>query len=293
MSNQMITGRIIKGIGGFYYIKSAGSSCLYEAKPVGIFRHQHIVPTVGDLVDLEPEGEQYSLTAIHPRKNLFIRPPVANVDLAVIVFAFRNPRPNLLLLDKMLVACEARGVKPLICLTKRDLAQEKDLDILKIYQRTPYSVIMMTAGDQETLQELQDCLKGKTAFLAGPSGVGKSTLTNALCGRQAMDTGALSEKLGRGKHTTRHVELMDLPGGGVLLDTPGFSSLKLEDALTPEELRDSFPEFARGLCRFKDCFHGAEPDCMVRRQLETGKIAEERYAHYQAMLEALRKRERY
>lgn len=287
-----ITGRIIKGIGGFYYIKPSGSSCLLEARAVGILRHRHQTPTVGDYVEAEGSGGQYTLTKILPRKNIFVRPPVANVDLAVITFAFRNPRPNLLLLDELLVNCELRGVDAVICLTKEDLAKKKDFRILDIYQKTGYPIVISSQSSSEGVKKLRAMLKDKTAFFAGPSGVGKSTLTNALCGRDEMDTGDLSQKLGRGKHTTRHVELVALPYGGYLLDTPGFSSLRPEE-MDIYDLKNYFPEFPSGECRFDDCLHLAEPDCAVRAAVEEGKIAKSRYENYCQMIEIIKKRNTY
>ena len=288
---EKFEGRIIKGIGGFYYIKSAGSSCLLEAKPIGLFRHQHITPTVGDYVTLEREGDQYTMVAIQPRKNLFVRPPVANVDLAVIVFALKKPKPNTMLLDKLLVGCEAKGVRAVICFTKADLAGDKDRRILEVYSKTPYPVVTMAPDDDGALAELQGYMKDHTTFLAGPSGVGKSTLTNRLCRGKGMETGDLSEKLGRGKHTTRHVELLALEEGGYLLDTPGFSSLQLEDGIEADFLESLFPEFTLGQCRFNSCTHRAEPDCAVKAQLEAGTIAPSRYDHYVEVYDELKRKE--
>lgn len=293
-SKTPISGRIVQGIGGFYTIEKSDGSRV-TAKPVGILRHRRQTPVVGDWVTVEKDGAQdgeYALTAIAERKNVFVRPPVANVDLAVIVFALRNPRPNTLLLDKLLVACEAQGVAPMICFTKGDLAPQSDRAIVETYRKTPYPVVVHSP-EAPADAALARHMAGKTVFLAGPSGVGKSTLTNRLCGGAVMATGELSAKLGRGRHTTRHVALLPLPGGGWILDTPGFSSLKLADTVTPETLRDYFPEFARGTCKFNDCLHLREPGCAVRAQLAAGELASSRYENYVALLEELKGRNRY
>ncbi|MGN0193589.1 MAG: ribosome small subunit-dependent GTPase A [Pseudoramibacter sp.] len=295
-TNSPISGRIVKGIGGFYTVKTADGQTV-TAKPVGIFRHQHITPTVGDFAEAVKEDEQdqyYALTAIKPRKNLFVRPPVANVDTAIVTFALRAPKPNLLLIDKMLVACEVRGVKPVLCFTKADLAKPKDFDVAEIYRTTPYPAVISAGDSPEKIHEAAAQLKALigdgTAFFAGPSGVGKSTLTNALCGRAIMDTGHLSKKLRRGKHTTRHVELLALPEGGYLFDTPGFSSLRLDDGVDEAMLREAFAEFPQGACKFADCRHVKEPGCAVREQVEAGQIARSRYENYLALLGQLANR---
>jgi ribosome biogenesis GTPase len=293
-SKTPISGRIVQGIGGFYTIEKSDGGRV-TAKPVGILRHNRQTPMVGDWVTVEKDGAQggeYALTAIAERRNVFVRPPVANVDLAVIVFALRNPRPNTLLLDKLLIACEAQGVTPIICFTKGDLARKKDWDIVAIYRKTPYPVVVHSP-EAPADAALARHMAGKTVFLAGPSGVGKSTLTNRLCGDAVMVTGELSAKLGRGKHTTRHVALLPLPGGGWILDTPGFSSLKLVGTVTPGTLRDYFPEFARGACKFGDCLHLKEPGCAVSAQLTAGEIAPSRYENYVALLGELKGRNRY
>ncbi|MEG0379635.1 MAG: ribosome small subunit-dependent GTPase A, partial [Eubacterium sp.] len=239
MKKQVIKGRIIKGIGGFYYVKPDNSLSLLECKAKGIFRHQKITPTVGDDVDVVENGQdELIIDVIHERRNIFVRPPVSNVDTALIVFAASNPNPNLLLLDKLLIASELKEVEPIICITKTDLPGTTDLETIKrVYAKTPYSLFCFDQQDEVTLSAIEAKIAGKTSFLAGPSGVGKSTLANRLCAEKDMETGELSRKLNRGKHTTRHVELLSLKVGGYLLDTPGFSSLKLDKEIEAEDLR--------------------------------------------------------
>jgi ribosome biogenesis GTPase len=292
-TNSPISGRIVKGVGGFYTVMTEAGQTV-TAKPIGIFRHQHLTPTVGDQVEAVKEDAQdqyYAMTAIKPRRNLFVRPPVANVDTAIVTFALRAPKPNLLLIDKLLVACEVRGVTPVLCFTKADLAKPKDLEVADIYRKTPYTVVISAGDSPEKIAaaavQLKRVIGSRTAFFAGPSGVGKSTLTNALCGREIMDTGHLSKKLKRGKHTTRHVELLTLPDGGYLFDTPGFSSLRLDADMDDAMLREAFAEFPQGACKFADCRHVKEPGCAVREQVASGQIAKSRYEDYLTLLAQL------
>ena len=288
--NKKISGRIVKGIGGFYYIKPADSDILIEAKPRGVFRHKKITPMVGDWVKLEEDNGKSTIVEIEERKNEFVRPPVANVDLAVIVFALTNPKPNFYLLDQLLVASEIKGVEPILCFTKTDLASEEEITKIKNhYKETGYPMLYLNSLDGTGLDELNKYLKNKTAFLAGPSGVGKSTLANRICDNGFMETGELSEKLKRGKHTTRHVELLELSMGGYLLDTPGFSSFKLQNEIDKADLKHFFPEFLQGACRFTSCTHRMEPGCEVKSQVQNGTVDLERYENYKLMYEQLEK----
>lgn len=291
-----ISGRIVKGIGGFYTVVDA-SGLAYTAKPAGILRHRRLTPMVGDYVQIEKDNNQdgeYTLTDIQPRKNELVRPPVSNVDVGIIVAAFRDPAPNGFLIDEMLVSCEAQDIEPVLVFTKRDLARPEDIKWVADYQATPY-LVMFSEPDQweKAADKLGQIIAGRSAFLAGPSGVGKSTLTNALLGDEVMATGNLSKKLGRGRHTTRHVELLALPQGGWLLDTPGFSALNISKQVQIKQLADCFPEFPKGQCRFNDCCHQKEPGCAVREGVEAGRISQNRYDHYIQMLETLRKQKKY
>ena len=280
-------GRILKGIGGFYTIESADSSVLLTAKAAGIFRHQKIKPAVGDHVTVIGESDSYVIAEIEKRRNFFVRPPVANVDRALLVFALAHPKPDLLLLDKLLIACEENRVEAMICLTKRDTADASA--VAEIYAKTPYPVLELNATSPDELAPIAEFCAGHTVFLAGPSGVGKSTITNGLVGQPTMDTGSVSVKLGRGKHTTRHVELIPLKNGGYLADTPGFSSLSPACA-DSASLAGYFPEFPLGGCRFLDCRHRAEPGCAVRAAVEAGDVSPARYANYLTLLQAIEAR---
>ena len=286
---KQFNGKIIRGIGGFYYVEPDGSDSLLECRARGSLRHQRIKPMVGDRVCVVEEKGGFALEKILPRKNTFVRPPVANVDMALIVFAISSPEPDLLLLDKLLIASELKETEPVIVLTKKDLAEPAELEaIAEIYAKTPYKLVAITTDSTEGIEEIEACIAGKTAFLAGPSGVGKSTLANRLCVTSQMETGGLSEKLNRGKHTTRHVELLPLKVGGFLLDTPGFSSLKLDEEITAEELHYYFPEFEQGGCKFNTCLHDSEPKCAVKAQVKAGEISPIRYEHYLYLLNELK-----
>lgn len=287
-------GKIIKGIGGFYYVKLRNPSKIIECKARGVLRHQKIVPTVGDEVVVQSDNPgEWTIESIEPRRNIFIRPPVANVDIGLIVFSMTSPKPNLLLLDKLLISSEIQFVEPVICFTKKDLVSPEEEDVLReIYRKTPYKLFFFSDRDLDVMDEIALEISHKTAFMAGPSGVGKSTLANNLCSNQTMETGTLSHKLKRGKHTTRHVELLEMRSGGFLLDTPGFSSYQLSEFIKAEELREYFPEFSRGECKFKSCLHQGEPGCDVLKDVKSGKISSTRYEHYLYLLEEIKKEQR-
>lgn len=281
MKHKMVDGTIVKGVGGFYYIAPDNQSPLLEAKARGLFRHKKMKPAVGDRVQVAVTASENNITEIYPRKNSFIRPPVVNVDVALLVFAMTDPEPDLLLLDKLGVLAEINGLAPVLIFTKADLAEEAAEGRLRsIYEPTGYELLFISNVAAGELQPLKDKITGQTAFLAGPSGVGKSTLANRLSPGIAMETGTISQKSGRGKHTTRHVELLPLDFGGYLLDTPGFSSLTLEKETDADNLRLYFPEFAQGECKFQNCRHLSEPGCAVKAQVQAGAVANSRYANY-------------
>lgn len=289
--NEQLLGKIIKGIGGFYYVKTDQDDEVRECKARGVLRHQKIIPTVGDHVMIQSDNPgEWMIESILPRRNIFLRPPVANVDIGLIVFSMTNPKPNLLLLDMLLISSEIQNVKPVVCFTKRDLTSTaEEMAIKEIYEKTPYQLFFFSKNDMVTMDQIIGEIGGKTAFMAGPSGVGKSTMANYLCADQTMETGALSQKLKRGKHTTRHVELLKTKNGGYLLDTPGFSSYQISEMIKPEELREYFPEFAQGECRFKSCLHKEEPGCAIKMSVADGEISALRYEHYLSLLEEIKK----
>jgi len=286
----MLKGTIVKGIGGFYYVKTPEG--LIECRARGRFRKGGESPMVGDLVRItltEEDRTKGSVDEILPRKNAFIRPPVANIDQLVVTISVKNPESSLLMADQLTVTAEAAGVLPVICINKQDLDEKRASDIKRIYETTGYTVIMTSAKEETGLDALKAVLKDKITALAGNSGVGKSSLINRLSAEFSLETGSVSDKTQRGRHTTRHTELLELPFGGFVFDTPGFSSYATE-GMTAAELANLFPEIKRveEPCRFVGCAHIAEPDCAVKAALSEGKIAPERYESYQALYQELK-----
>ncbi len=286
----MLTGIIIKGIGGFYYVKT--DEGLIECRARGLFRKEGEKPMVGDKVQIRRTAEDKtkgSVEEILPRKNALIRPPVANIDQLLITVASTNPAPNLRLIDQLTVTAEALGIQPVICINKVDLDLETANHIASIYEKAGYVVLLTSAREAMGLETLKKVLQNKITALAGNSGVGKSSLLNRLCQTFGLETGAVSEKTKRGKHTTRHIELFELPFGGYVFDTPGFSSYETEGLLAGE-LAGLFPEIKRaeGNCRFTGCAHIKEPECSVKAALEAGDIAKERYESYCALYQEIK-----
>lgn len=290
-------GKIVKGIAGFYYIHT-GEQSLYECKAKGVFRNKKIKPLVGDNVEIDVLDEEKKLgniIAVEERKNALIRPAVANVDQAVVIFASAKPSPNLNLLDRFLVTMEQYGVDTVICFNKRDLIDEEEEKRLRAIYEAKYRVLFTSAKEGNGCEKLEALLEHKTTVLAGPSGVGKSTTINHLIPEANMETGKISEKIERGKHTTRHSELFRLKEDTYIMDTPGFTSLYVTD-MEKEELHYYFPEFEEyeGTCRFQGCVHVHEPDCQVRTAVEQGKIHQNRYDNYVLFYEELKeKRKKY
>jgi len=276
-------GLILKGIGGFYYIESYG--VVYECKARGIFRKNEVTPLPGDRVDfsiIDKDTQKGNIDKILERTTQLTRPAVSNVDQVVIVVAVRSPLPDLLLVDKLLVSAAKEGVKPLICLNKQDLDVDGECGKIKaVYENAGYEVIITSSKTGDGIGDLEERLKSRITVFSGQSGVGKSTLLNAVLKDMVMQTGGLSEKTDRGKHTTRHAELIPLFGGGYLIDTPGFSSFELE-AILPEQLKDFYHEFDKlnEQCRFSGCNHLNEPDCKVKRNVTEGSIDKGRYGRY-------------
>ena len=290
-------GKIIKGIAGFYYVHD-GRSKIYECKAKGVFRNRNIKPLVGDDVEFmvldEKEGTG-NIDAILPRKNKLIRPAVSNVDQAVVVFAVTEPLPNLNLLDRFLVMMERQEIPVIICFNKIDLSGGKEIEELRaIYGPAGYTLHFISTYEAAGLEKLHELIAGKTTVLAGPCGVGKSSITNFLQPEARMETGVVSEKIKRGKHTTRHSELFFVENGTYMMDTPGFSSMYIED-LEPNELKDYFPEFSEyeEECRFLGCIHVGEKVCGVKTAVADGKISRSRYDNYLLLYQELKDKRRY
>ncbi len=298
-------GLIVKGIAGFYYVKSGET--IYRCKARGIFKQQEIRPAVGDRVRFEViEGNDDNLiTEILPRKNCFIRPFVANVDCFAVVTAVSRPAPVTSLIDKLLIMAEQAGTEVVFCINKCDLAADQrkssgrkaaaNLQMLREIYEPVYPVVLLDQREEEGYGQLKEMLRGRCVALAGASGVGKSTILNHLLDGELMETGSISEKTQRGRHTTRHAELFDLDTeGSQLFDTPGFTSFSLTQ-MQPEELQHCFPEIERhrGGCKYDDCRHAAEPDCAVKRAAEEGRIGRARYESYLALLKELEDTKQY
>ncbi len=294
-------GKIIKGIAGFYYIETPYGK-VYECKAKGIFRKFNIKPLVGDDVEIDiidEENKLGNLTEIIPRKNQLIRPPVANVDQAVILFAIVKPNPSYYLLDRFLITMRQQNLPVIICFNKQDIATlEEQRELYEAYEKCGYKVLFISVKNENGLDELKELLRGKTTTLAGPSGVGKSSLLNKLVPDADMQTGELSKKIDRGKNTTRHSELFfikdlsDLSENGVntyIIDTPGFTSMDLKD-VTCDNIMQYYPEFLEyePLCRFGGCAHIHEPDCGVKKAVEENKISKVRYDNYRVIYDELR-----
>lgn len=290
-------GKIVKGIAGFYYIHVVESG-VYECKAKGIFRKEKIKPLVGDNVVIEvlDENEKTgNIIRVLPRSNELIRPAVANIDQALVVFSVIKPCPHLSLLNRFLVMMESRQISVILCFNKEDIAQDFQIEALEqIYSKCGYPCIFTSALEQTNIDRVRKLLKGKTTAIAGPSGVGKSSIINVLQPEARMETGDISKKIERGKHTTRHSELFLVDKDSYIMDTPGFSSLYVND-FEKEELKDYFPEFQRyeGACRFDGCSHTHEPDCAVKKGVADGEIAVARYDSYKEIYEELKDRRRY
>lgn len=289
-------GKIIKGIAGFYYVHTTKG--VVECKAKGIFRKDKMKPLVGDNVEIEFVDEEQllgNIIRIFPRSNALIRPASANIDQALVIFAIVKPNPNYNLLDRFLIRMEQQGLPVVICFNKKDIASDMELqELSSSYGRCGYQVLFVSGEKKQGIDQIEKHLHGKTTVVAGPSGVGKSTIINALYPEANMETGEISRKIERGRHTTRHAQLFALSEDTFIMDTPGFTSLSLED-MEKEDLRDCYPEFAEfeENCRFGGCAHISEPVCGVKDALAAGKISRVRYENYVALYEELKNKKKY
>lgn len=283
-----LQGIIVQSIGGFYYVEAADT--VYTCRARGVFRRQGVAPVAGDYVMITTQDDDTGvLEEVLARKNVLVRPPVANIDVLVLVASVCHPRTNTLVLDKMIAVAEKKGICPIIVINKSDLGDPAELEA--IYHTTGLECFTVAATDPQSLVPLRQRLAGQTCVFAGNSGVGKSSILNAIDPTLELSTGEISEKLGRGRHTTRTATLYHL-ADGYLVDTPGFSSLDMEqvESIHKDELADCFREFAPyvGKCRFIGCAHYREPNCAIREAVEKGEIAQSRYDSYVAMYEAVK-----
>ena len=290
-------GKIVKGISGFYYVHVVGTG-IYECKAKGVFRNRKVKPLVGDNVEivvLDEEKHLGNVEEILPRKNELIRPAVSNIDMALVIFAAAKPDPNFNLLDRFLCMMEYQKVPVTICFNKCDLVSEEEKENLqKIYAPAGYDILFTSVKTGENIDRLQALLAEKTTTVAGPSGVGKSSLVNELQTDVRMQTGAISDKIGRGKHTTRHSEIISIGQDTYIMDTPGFSSMDLP-GFEKEDLWTCYPEFVpyEPECRFIGCSHIGEPDCGVKNALAEGKISRVRYDNYVMLYDEMKNIRKY
>ena len=289
-----VEGLVRKGIGGFYFVETP--SGVVRAKGRGVLKLDGVPLTVGDLVDVIPPapGEDDGvIERILPRKNRFDRPPVSNLDAIIAVVAVKDPEPNFFVLDKLLVMAETKGVTPAVCINKIDSASPGEAEAIRDMYAGIYDTFLVGGLTGEGMDDLWDYVCGRKTAFAGPSGVGKSTLINRLIPEAGMDTGGISRKTSRGRHTTRHVEMFPV-NGGYLFDTPGFTSFDLAE-MDERELAACFPDIERnaGTCRFEDCMHLDEPDCGVIRALRDGRISRSRYRSYRMGIDEIRKNRKY
>ncbi len=285
---KILNGVITKGIGGFYYINTEKG--IIECKARGVFRKEGITPLVGDSVEVEITDEDTNkgvIASVCERKNELIRPAVANVTCMAVVVALENPKPNTYILDKLIASAEYIGLKILICFNKSDLTE--DYSISEIYSKSGFDVLVTSAAENKNCDELKSFLKDEITVFAGNSGVGKSSLLNRIMDAEMFETGEVSGRVERGRHTTRHSELVELPFGGYIIDTPGFSSFDV-NTIPLSELAVMFREFEQysGECRFPDCGHTVEPDCSILAAVDDGRISHSRHESYKLLYEEIK-----
>ena len=285
MAAQRVSGRILRSLSGFYEVQTANGSVTCRGR--GSLRKDHEIPLTGDMVEISVEGGKGMVEKILPRRNRFIRPAVANVDALVVFAANTNPVTEPYLIDRVAAIAGDQGVQVILCINKCDL--DPATDLVRIYENAGFSVIRASAETGEGVDQLRQLIHGKLTAFTGNTGVGKSSMLNRLCPELALATGEVSEKLGRGRHTTRHVELYKLDEDTYVADTPGFASFDTEqmDVILKENLQYAFPDFGEylGQCQFHDCSHRKEPGCCVRQAVEEGKIEESRYDSYLRLYE--------
>ena len=291
----MIDGIIIKGIGGFYYVKTA--SGIVESKARGVFREENIRPLIGDKVRIRISEEDKGgyIEEIYPRSSELLRPPVANVTQAIVVMSVKSPDINTWLLDKFIMMAENEGIDITVCFNKVDLDLKLAEDLKKIYNDAGYRTILVSSIDNIGIDSFRSCLDKNISVLAGPSGVGKSSLINKISPGLDLEIGGLSLKTMRGKHTTRHVELLEIDKDAYIFDTPGFSSLNLDFIDEESKVRHYFKEIDKygRECKFLSCLHDKEPKCMVKEKVKDGIISEIRYNNYLTIMDEVKSKRRY